>query len=213
MNYTNRKLRTIGTILSFALVAATQILAIANEKNHDKSSSESYSYSAEETAKRIKPDYWDSIYLPTALPYSYELGVSTMSDTCISNRFSRYTHNLIDRDPNLYFTQWNSIKETIPSDGSKLPPILKTGKVQTGGYKVDCEEQLEVNTNATLQPQTYNGKDYYFCDETPDNDLLLLWYDEEKTFVLRVQARKGGNGIKFTLDNLLSIADQVKEYS
>lgn len=214
MNNINQKYKTIASTLGLVLIVAIQILTIVHEKNTDESSKTSSSYVVEENAKRLKPESWNSVYLPSQLPYSYSFSRGASTDTYLSCRFSQESEILAQHYPAIYFTQWNSIKETIPTDDSKLPPILKTGNVNSGGtVDNECAEQLEVNIDATLQPQTYNGKDYYYCDETPDNDLLLLWYNEEKTFVLRVQARKGGNDIKFTLDNLLSIADQVKEYS
>ncbi len=214
MNDKKQKFRTIASTLGLVLITAMQILTIVHEKNTDESSTTSSSYVVKEEAKKLKPESWNSVYLPSELPYSYSLSMATSSDTYLSCRFSQDSEILALRYPAIYFTQWNSIKETIPTDDSKLPPIVKTGNVNSGGtVDNECAEQLEVNIDATLETETYNGKEYYFCDDTPDGDLLLLWYNKEKTFVLRVQARKGGNDIKFTLDNLLSIADQVKEYS
>lgn len=215
MNDKKQKFRTIASTLGLVLIATMQILTVVHEKNTDKSSRKSSSYVAEEDAKRIKPESWDSIYLPSSLPHSYHFSMGTMSDTYISCRFSQDDDLLALRYPSIHFTQWNSIKETIPTDDSKLPPILKTGKVYSGGYVEDeCTEQLEVNIDATLEPETYNGKEYYFCDDTPDDDLLLLWYDEENTFALRVKPDTAMKAkANFTLDDMLEIADSVENYS
>lgn len=214
MNDKKQKFRTIAPTLGLVLIAAMQILTIVHEKNTDNSSRTSSSYVVEENVKRLKPESWNSVYLPSELPYSYSFSRGESTDAFLSCRFSQESEILALRYPAIYFTQWHSLKETIPTDDSKLPPILKTGKVQTGGYKVDCEEQLEVNINATLQPQTYNGKKYYFCDDTPDGDLQLLWYDEENTFTLRIKPKTAIKAkANFTLDDMLEIADSVENYS
>jgi len=217
MNNINQKYKTIALTLGLVLIVAIQILTIVHEKNTDESSKTSSSYVVEENAKRLKPESWNSVYLPSQLPYSYSFSRGASTDTYLSCRFSQESEILAQHYPPIYFTQWNSIKETIPTDDSKLPPNLKTGNVNCGGtVDNECAEQLEVNINATLEPQTYNGKEYFFCDDTPDGDLLLLWYDEDNTFALRAKTKAGPKTkakADFTLDNLLSIADQVKEYS
>ena len=140
--------------------------------------------------------------------------MATSTDTYISCRFTQDSEILALSHPPIYFTQWTSIRETIPTDDSKLPPILKTGKVYSGGYVDDTAEQLEVNINATLEPQTYNGKEYFFCDDTPDGALLLLWYDEQNTFTLRVKPETAIKAkANFTLDDMLEIADCVENYN
>lgn len=214
MNYNKQKLTTIGTILIFVLIATTQIINIVNEKNRDEFPRTSYSYDAEEEAKIIKHESWDSVYLPSTLPNFYSLEVTNFTDTSISCEFYRITDTGFAKNlPHIYFTQWNTIKETIPTEHSNLPPILKTGKVQSGSED-ESEEQIEINTNATLQPQTYNGKEYYFSDETPNSDLLLLWYKDENTFTLKFHPGKGNKSNEnITLHEMLEIADQVKNYS
>lgn len=214
MNNKKRNFRTIASILSLVLVGGLQILNTVNEKKYDELSSRPSSYVAEDEVKRIKPESWDSMYLPSSLPYSYHLSISTMTDTYISCRFSQNDDLIALRYPSIHFTQWNSIKEVMPAKESELPPILKTGEFQMYNYEDKSEKQLEINTNATLEPETYNGKEYYFCDDTPDGDLLLLWYDEENTFALRIKPETAIKAkANFTLDDMLEIADSVENYS
>ncbi|MDD3393507.1 MAG: hypothetical protein PHG19_02535 [Anaerotignum sp.] len=222
MKFNTQKLTTICSILGFILLTATQIQTLVYQDKYEELTSRSSSksqpsrYDPEEEAEDFKPESWDSMYLPSSLPLSYHLSMASSSDTYISCRFSQDDDLLALRYPPIYFTQWHSIKEVTPIENSKLPPILKTGKVQFAGYEDDTEEQLEVNINATLEPQTYNDKEYYFCDDTPDGDLLLLWYDEENTFALRVKIEAGPETkakVDFTLDDMFAIADSVENYS
>ncbi|KAF5073790.1 hypothetical protein DSECCO2_188300 [anaerobic digester metagenome] len=214
MNNKKQKFRTIAPTLGLVLIAAMQILTIVHEKNTDESSTTSSSYVVKEDAKKLKPESWDSVYLPSELPYSYSLSMATSSDTYLSCRFSQDSEILALRYPAIYFTQWNSIRETIPAENSKLPPILKTGKVYSGGYVDDTAEQLEVNIDTTLEAKTYNGKKYYYCDGTPNGDLLLLWYNEQNTFALRVKPETAIKAkANFALDDMLEIADSVENYS
>ncbi len=221
MKFNKQKLTTIGTILSFALLTASQVQRLVYEDKYEELTSRSPSksqpsrYDPEKTAELFKPESWDSFYLPSILPDFYDSSSCTSTDTFISSKFSRYTDTfLVEHYPYIYFTQWNYTREAIPIKNSELPPILKTGQFQVGGYVDDTEEQLEVNINAALEPQTYNDKEYYFCDDTPDGDLLLLWYDEENTFALRATpGTLSKANVDFTLDDMLEIADSVENYS
>jgi len=191
-----------------------QISTHVHEKNTDKSSSRQSSYDAEEQVKRFKPESWDSMYLPSELPNSYHLSMATKTDTYLSCRFSQDGDPLALSYPSIHLTQWNSIKEAMPAKEFELPPILKTGEFQMNNYEDESEKQLEINIDATLEPETYNSKEYYFCDDTPDGDLLLLWYDEENTFTLRIKPKTAIKAkANFTLDDMLEIADSVENYS
>lgn len=181
-------------------------------------------YVAETVAKEIKPASWDSVYLPSTVPEFYEMGISTETDTYISCEFSRPMDykketSLDNSYPELHFTQWNYKREPISWEKSYLPPILQTGEFQTYGsqtprFVYDPEEQLELKMNATLQTKTYNDKEYYFCDETQNGSLFLLWYEGENTLLLAVEPATGSKAhIEITLDEMLAIADSVEKYN
>lgn len=181
-------------------------------------------YVAETEAKEIKPASWDSIYLPSIVPEFYELGSCDKADTYISCEFFRpidfkQETSLGNSYPDLHFTQWNYKKEPISWTESIVPPILKTGEFQTYGSQTtsfidDPEEQLKLKMNATMQTQTYNGREYYFYDKTQNDTLLLLWYDEQNTFALSVEPGTGNKShIKISLDEMLAIADSVEKYN
>lgn len=81
-------------------------------------------------------------------------------------------------------------------------------------FEDDPEDQLKLKINATLETKIYNGIEYSFTTETQNDNLLLLWYDEQNTFALSVEPAKGNKShIKITLDELLAIADSVEKYN
>lgn len=214
--------RTIKFIVGLILIMGPTIIDAITSENLEKSLDsleiQPPAYIAETQAQKIKPEFWDSVYLPSTLPKFYELGRYTMADTHISCKFSRYMQDngdtsIFSHDPSIFFTQWNYKKETIPWEKSILPPILQTGKFQMYSSKNKTDDQLELQKNASLQTQTYNKKEYYFTNETQNGTLLLLWYDEQNTFALSVESEPNSQGnLKISLDDMLEIADQVKEY-
>ncbi len=233
MNIKRKKLMLISTIIYLVIMAIVFTINSATENDllefvraHE---SHPNPYVAEMEAQNIKPASWYSVYLPSTVPEFYEMGISTESGTCISCEFFRpidfnQETSLGNSYPDLHFTQWNYKKEPISWAESITPPILKTGKFQTYGsqsygsqtlhFEDDPEDQLKLKLNATMQTQTYNGKEYYFYDKTQNDNLLLLWYDEQNTFALSVEPGTGNKShIKISLDEMLAIADSVEKYN
>ncbi|KAF5073789.1 hypothetical protein DSECCO2_188290 [anaerobic digester metagenome] len=232
MNSKWKNFRLIGIIIYFVIIAIVFARNATTEKDilefaraHE---SPPNPYVAEIEAQNIKPPSWYSVYLPSTVPEFYEMGISTETDTYISCEFFRpidfkQETSLGNSYPDLYFIQWNYKREPISWTESIVPPILKTGEFQTYGsqtygsqtlhFEDDPEDQLKLKMNATMQTQTYNGREYYFYDKTQNDNLLLLWYDEQNTFALSVEPGTGNKShIKISLDEMLAIADSVEKY-
>ncbi|WP_312060927.1 hypothetical protein [Anaerotignum sp.] len=224
MKFNQRKLWVILLLINITVFGFNYLLSskIQNEglEIARKFDATPTPYVPETEAKEIKPANWYSVYLPSTLPDFYELGGFTITDTYISCSFARPVDykketSLDNSYPYLNFMQWNSSKEFIPWGKSIAPPILRTGKFQTyGSSVVESEEQLELQMNASVQLETYNGKEYSFTTETKNGYPLLLWHDAQYTFALTVEPGTGSKAhLEITLDDMLKIADQVKEYS
>lgn len=227
MNSKWKNFRLIGIIyfvimaIVFAINAATEKDILEFARGLD---SQPDPYVVETEAKEIKPESWDSVYLPSTVPEFYEMGIFTETDTYISCEFFRpidYNQetSLGNSYPELHFTQWNYKKEPTSWAKSYLPPILQTGEFQTYGSQTpsfidDPEDQLKLKMNASLQTKTYNDKEYYFCDETQNGYPFLLWYEGENTLLLAVEPATGSKAnIEITLDEMFAIADSVENYS